>query len=638
MRCGQRMHSFEVPLLVDMGYEVFCPKLYPFDEDNMLASVDDCYDETLTIPQDSLDYLNTIDFYKEIPKHAMDLVNEYFDIALFGFVPKQLKMLVEGFCGVLIMQSFGLTADVTYTDAIEQELGISFLGKLEKLEDRFFFGPAYENISEIEFRYFKNQTVYLPIALKDAYVKDEWCGGDSKIFFVCPRIKTSPYFQNIYETFQNDFSGFDYVVGGVQPIEVQEDVNVAGYLSKEEYAYNMKHLAVMFYYSKEKRHLRYDPLEAVKHGMPLIYMEGGLLEEIAGSRLPGCCKTIREARKKIKRVMRGDRTFIRRVKESQEVLLMPFQYEFCRKQWETEFKKIETVIEKYRNQRSAKSKKYRLGILLTEGYTGGVLDYTMRFVECMSRGIKESGKDIELVFGYVNDNKFKEKDYFDDIERAGIPVRAFVWKKVDEEYLNTVMQYLGWHKKYPKGEYCLADDGSTFFEDCDYLILSVDRVPTDFFTIKPYIVVVHDYIQRYLAKMFGSYYEQCIINLQRNAEAVIVMTQPTLEDGIQYAGLRAEKLKLIPLMFDAIYAENKKMEQKTINKDYFVWSTNIAEHKNHKMALSALSEYYAKGGKFSCYVTGVDTIQFDPDKGYDESNSYVCEIRRVIQEDFLLKK
>lgn len=632
------LRPFEVPLLIDMGYEVFCPKMYPYDEGNMSASVDDRYDETLTIPKETLDYLNTIDFYKEIPKQAMDLVNTYFDAAFFGFFPKQLKMLVEGFHGVLVMQPFGLAEGVTYTGVIEQELGISFLEKLEKLEDRFFFGQAYENIAEIEFRYFKNRAVYLPLGLKDAYVKDEWMGGDSKIFFVCPRIKTSPYFQNIYETFQKDFAGFDYVIGGAQPIEVQEDAHVTGYLSKEAYAYHMKHLAVMFYHSREKRHLHYHPLEAVKHGMPLIYLEGGLLEEIAGSRLPGCCRTIREARRKIKRIMRNDQAFIRKVKESQEVLLKPFQYEFCRKQWETEFKKIEAAIEKYKYHEPVKRKKCRLGILLTEGYTGGVLDYTLRFVKCMARGIEESGKNIELVFGHIDHDNFKEKDYFCSIEEAGIPIRPFMWKIVDEEYLNTIMKYHGWFKTYPKGKYCLADDGIHFFEDCDGLILCVDRVPVNFFTLKPYVVVAHDYIQRYLPQMYGTFYEKSLVDLQRNAESVIVMTQPALEDGIQYIGLQSEQIKLTPLMFDAVYVQEDENDWAKEKKDYFIWSTNIAMHKNHRIALRALSDYYAKGGKFACYITGVDTMKFCTDKKYDGSNEYVSMIRKVIQEDSLLKK
>ena len=194
------LRAFEVPMLIDMGYEVYCPKMFPYDEGNMSASVDYQYDETLTIPAEVLNELNKVDFYKEVPCHILDLMNKYFDIALFGFFPEQLKMLVEGFKGILVMQPFGLSNDMTYTAVIEQTLGISFIEKMQNLGERFFFGQSYENIAEIECRFFQTRSMYLPLGLKDAYVNDNWVGGDNRILFVCPRINTSPYFNNIYST------------------------------------------------------------------------------------------------------------------------------------------------------------------------------------------------------------------------------------------------------------------------------------------------------------------------------------------------------------------------------------------------------------------------------------------------------
>lgn len=630
------LRPFEVPMLLDMGFEVYCPKMYPYDEGNMSASIDYQYDQTLTIPEDVLEKLNRCDFYKQVPQDIMNLLNEYFDIALFGFFPEQLKMMVEGFKGILVMQAFGLATNVTYTGVIEQCLGIAFLDKMEQLGDRFFFGQSYDNIAEIECRYFRNRAVYLPLGLKDAYVKDAWQGGDKRILFVCPRINTSPYFNNIYKTFEENFQEFDYVIGGAQPIEVTDDRHVVGYIPKEQYDYNMKHLSVMFYHSQEKRHLHYHPLEAVKQGMPLVFMEGGLLEEIAGCKLPGCCKTIKEAKNKIRRIMAGDKNLINKIKSSQHVLLRPFQYDFCREQWEKEFVQINDIL-RGNERNNCVSKKKKIGVLLPEAYTGGVLDYTLRFMKCLIQGLKEDHKDIDVVFGYIDHINFTKKDYFYDIRKAGIQIRPFNWKIVNAEYLNTIMQFKGWNKTYPEGEYCIPDDGSNFFEDCDYLILSIDRVPVNFFSIRPYAVVVHDYIQRYLPEQYGNFYEKCVIDLQRNAEAVIVMTEPTLEDGVQYAGLRRDKLRLTPLMFDAVYEEESPALEKK-KKDYFLWSTNVGKHKNHLVALGALAEYYAKGGKLRCYVTGVDTKKFDVKEKYENSGDYICEVRKVISQDPLLKK
>ncbi|WP_310603776.1 hypothetical protein [Anaerosporobacter sp.] len=577
------LRAFEVPMLLDMGYEVYCPKMFPYDEGNLSASVDFQYDDSLTIPREVIEKLNAINFYQAVPQDIIELLNQYFDIAFFGFFPEQLKMLVEGFKGILVMQPFGLSNGVTYTGVIRDSLGIAFLDKMEKLGERFFFAQSYENIAEIEYRFFKNRSIYLPLGLKDAYVKNEWAGGENKILFVCPRINTSPYFNNIYTTFKENFKGFEYIIGGAQPIDVADDKNVAGFIPKEQYDYNMKHLDVMFYHSREKRHLHYHPLEAVKSGMPLIYMSGGLLEEIAGKKLIGSCETIKEARKKIKRIMRGDKRFINQIKQEQAILLKPFSYEFCRKIWDRELKKIEELIEKNRSGQIAQKGVHKIGVLLPEAYTGGVLDYTLRFMKSIIRGLKEDHKeDVEIIFGHLDHENFKDGDCFSKIKEANIQIRSFKWKLVDNNYLNNIMELKGWFKEYQPGQYCIPDDGANYFEDCDYLVFIIDRVPTKLFTTKPYVVVVHDYIQRYLPEQYGAFYEECVINLQRESEGVIVMTQPTLEDGIQYAGLKKEKLYLTPLMFDEI-----KLEEKIINKnkdEYFVWSPNIGRHKNHLRA------------------------------------------------------
>ena len=44
------LRKFEVPLLTELGYEVYLLKSFPYDEGNLSASVDYSYDATLTIP------------------------------------------------------------------------------------------------------------------------------------------------------------------------------------------------------------------------------------------------------------------------------------------------------------------------------------------------------------------------------------------------------------------------------------------------------------------------------------------------------------------------------------------------------------------------------------------------------------
>ncbi|HGT9206800.1 TPA: hypothetical protein ACM4J4_004970, partial [Escherichia coli] len=99
------------------------------------------------------------------------------------------------------------------------------------------------------------------------------------------------------------------------------DKHVLGFVDYDTHNNNMNKSRVMFYHSQEPNHIHYHPFEAIKNGMPLIFMANGMLDKLGGINLPGRCKTINEAKNKIKRLMDGDRKFTQLVKESQVILL-----------------------------------------------------------------------------------------------------------------------------------------------------------------------------------------------------------------------------------------------------------------------------------------------------------------------------
>lgn len=631
------LRPFEVPMLLDMGFEVYCAKKFPRQEGNMSANVDYSYDSTLTIPKDVIDKLNDENLYQNVPQHIVEIMNEYFDIAFVSFFPNQLRMLLNSFKGTIIMQPFGLDNTQRYTSVIEATIGRSYLDTICNLGDRFYFGQAYENIAEIEDEVLSNRAVYLPIGLKNAFVDRKWVGGDKRILFVCPRIETNSYYKAIYEKFKKEFRDYEYLIGGAQPLSVN-DSRVMGYIPDEQYKYNMTHLDVMFYHSQEKRHLHYHPLEAVKNGMPLIYMQGGVLEQIAGRKLAGACESYREAKDKINRIFQKDRQFIEQVITDQAVLLRPFQYDYCRQHWNSVLTKVCSDIEKRKQSEGSviHKKRARIGIILTEAYTGGVLDFTLRLVECIKKGIDFYGDNVELVFGHKKSDVYEKKNYFDRIEKLGITIRKFDFRIVDDSFVNNLYGIKGSSYKVSPGNYSILDDGVNYFDDCDYLILTVDRVPDRFVTLKPYVVVAHDYIQRYLPDIMPVAYEKIVFDLQRKAEAVLVMSEPTKEDAINYAGIPKQNVRLLPLLFDNIENAECIEPEQTCDK-YFLWATNPTVHKNHLRALEALSLYYSQGGRLKCYITGAETEKFIP-SSEKADNEYIQKIQEKIKHDKYLKE
>ena len=106
----------------------------------------------------------------------------------------------------------------------------------------------------------------------DTEIVDKWNGSVKKVLFICPRIRISPYYENIYKKFKEDFEDIPHSIGGVQPIPVKGDNSILGYLPQKEYDALYPSHSVMYYHSTNKRHVHYHPFEAVKCGLPLVFM------------------------------------------------------------------------------------------------------------------------------------------------------------------------------------------------------------------------------------------------------------------------------------------------------------------------------------------------------------------------------
>lgn len=630
------LREFEVPMLVKMGYEVFCPKVYQHESGDLSASVTWEYDTTLTIPNAAVDKLNGADFYSgQLSQEVVDIMNRYFDIAIFGAFAAQVRMLVRNFRGILLFQAFGLEKTSSYTKVFYYH-NKWLLKEIQACGQRFWFCAAYENLAEIENDFFKSRYIYLPIGLKKDTVSGAWTGGDEHILFVSPKILSNSYYNDIYKKFKKSFADIPHYIGGAQLIPVEDDPAVLGFVSRERFDYNMQHLAAMFYHSQEPRHLHYHPLEAVANGMPLVFMAGGMLDEVGGRELPGRCRTTQEAHSLLLRLSNGDKDLAQRIIQKQGVLLHSFSKEFCRKKWVDAFARIQEQP----LQEQAIAKPTRIGVILPQPYVGGVLDYTLRLIRCISQAAEACGDDVSIVFGYPDDEVFRRKNYFTSLKDTSVVFRPFVWREKSAEWMREAHRLMGLPDDLPTRACVVAEDGSSHFADCDYLILTADRVPGHFFSTVPFAVVAHDYIQRYLPGLFGDTYEESFIDAVRSADAVFVTTPVTASDAVQYAGVPASKVYLAPLMFDLedVPPDRAVKEERA----YFLWPTNMNQHKNHMAALEALEAYYRKGGELACLISGVNTDVLNTEKDEDSFGArltpYAKELRDLIQNNDLLAK
>ncbi len=334
----------ECVLLENLGFELFLSKEH---KDIHFSSMTYKFDKTLTISKEDLAKLNRTNFYTdEITPELSKIINKNFDMIIVpNLYPLAFKM-AEIDQNLFMIRAFGYEGDKTYESMTIQSPEFSGIRKLFKpkilryynkmtkclyqMGKRFYLGVSYEKIIDNETPFFKKHSVYLPIGIPQAIWQKQnmWNGKEKRVAFVCSLID-NPYYEKVYKTFKQNFSDISHIILGKQSGKYK-DKQVTGYLPREEYDKYLIDNAVLFYHSQEKRHLHYHPLEAIIMGVPVIYMDGGELEDLGGTEQPGLCHSFEEAREKIKRILSDDYEFIQEIKTRQTQILHNFKDDYVK--------------------------------------------------------------------------------------------------------------------------------------------------------------------------------------------------------------------------------------------------------------------------------------------------------------------
>jgi glycosyltransferase involved in cell wall biosynthesis len=599
---------FEVPMLKRLGFtEIFLPKRYPNDPGFRSASIDFSEDVNLTIPNDDLQILNAADWYDDPGPQAMAIANRHFRIAFFIMhQPGIFKSLADGFNGAMVWRVYGLSADTGYGRSIDHYFGHGSGPKLIRaLRSRFWFGEAYDHLHHGEPSYLQNRSVFLPVGLPRASADDEWSGSDRRFLFVCPDIGVNPYYEAIYQTFCKDFSGLPHVVGGAQPIHIA-DPNVLGFAPLELYRRNMRELRAMYYHSTEPNHIHYHPFEAIQTGMPLVFMGGGMLDRFGGRGLPGRCASVAEARSKISRILDDDKSLIEEIRATQPRLLLPLSFEAREPAWRDGMDRIlEALARKDAVSGLAARTPRRIAVILPEPYRGGTLLGAKLLAGAIRHGSSQSGEAAEVIFAHLDDKTIYSDDDFNDLP-PGITVRPFTWIRMPREQASRTMTLAGLGTLLTGDEYICPDDGIQQFLDCDLWVFVSDRFSFPILPIRPYVLMIYDYLQRYF-DILPYEVNASITAAARRAARVLVTTEFTKQDAIQFAGVSERNIVRVPMLAPEP-TEGITKSDSARPRRYFLWTTNAAAHKNHVISFKALAHYYdILNGALDCRVTGVNS-------------------------------
>lgn len=616
--------------------QIFLPKKIPADPSFRSASIDYSEDKNLDIPVEDLNILNAADWYGGGDAEAWSVANKYFDL-VFMIIHQagMLANIARYFNGAVIWRAYGLDKSVSY-DAIAKVYNESH--HLRSIGRRFYFGEAYAHLSDIEPDYLKRRRIYLPLGMNNVTLRDVWQGGEAQIYFVCPDIGFSPYYKRIYDDFTRNFSGFKYVIAGAQPVQV-DDPRVLGDVSDEQHAHNINQSRVMFYHSREPNHIHYHPFEAIRAGMPLVFMAGGMLDRMGGKALPGRCKTEIEAHHKIQKILAGDRRLIESIRASQVALLEPMKPENCEQAWRDGFARIETGLKTWRLEQTVRpqwliNKRKRLAVVLPVGYRGGSLRGAIELTKALHLGSRKAGDDADIVFMHLDDPSLYREEDFSDLPET-IVRRPFRWKVLSQSEAQRAMYYAGFTEWIPTANnYQIPDDGLQQLSDCDACLIVSDRLNFPILPIKPVVVMVYDYIQRYEPKIMVRDGDKGFLAAVRAADRVLVTTDFTRQDVLQYAGLEASRVRKVPMLIPNFSSPCNSAGNNKSKNPYFLWQTNAGAHKNHENAASALRMYYEEmDGLWDCKVTGVNT-----EKILHSKLPHLQSLSKVFERSAILRK
>ncbi len=333
------LHAHEVPLLRSLGLEVYTPKRIPSKgcRSGAVSGVDD---EWSTLPRWVLDRLNRHNFYEDpLPEDLVPIMNGYFGTAIVSSYGMMVKESVFKFRGRILVRAFGREQPRNYSEYWTEFGGANFWNRLKDIRHRFWLTAPYETIGSFEPEPLRGLSLTIPLGIADRVMRNggEWNGECEKVLFVCPSINDSPqYYGRIYRDFKFHFGDLPHLIAGSQKKPV-DDPHVLGYLAEVPYRRLLNDMRVMYYHSREPRHLHYHPLEAIVQGMPVVYLKGGLMEDFGGPDQPGACDTEADARRLLKRILAGDQDLINEICDKQAKLLETFLDDYVRREWQARF-------------------------------------------------------------------------------------------------------------------------------------------------------------------------------------------------------------------------------------------------------------------------------------------------------------
>ncbi len=286
--------------------------------------------------------------------------------------------------------------------------------------------------------------------------------------------------------------------------------------------------------------------------------------------------------------------------------------ENCEPIWRESFQKVlRKLKESATTNLDNRVGKKRVAVILPGEYRRGELRGAKLLARAIFTGSRAEGNDVEVVFAHLNDPGCYSDEIFADFSDS-IGRRPYHWRLVSHAEAVRGSAYAGLqHQSEALAgisgnlQYIIPDDGISQLTDCDLWIVVSDRLNYPLLPLRPYLLMVNGYLQRYQL-ILDDQTSQQYVRSARVAEAILVTTEFAARDARQYAGIPANRIKKVPMLAPESPVKKSILSLTKLPR-YFIWTTNLDPQKNHENAFKALQLYYEKyAGSLECRVTGFD--------------------------------
>ena len=303
----------ELRRLRELGFEVFCPAyLSPLFDQSADLSVD--RQQYTTLPSEVFDALLAHNFfYTSIPPDIADILNTYFDVVIVTIHADWLASFLSVFRGRIIYRVYGQPWSLS-----EQMINNGVWRDLIDRSDFYIVPFASESVESEQPWFLERCSHVVPYQIANDVFDYTRTWGEGRrrqeIAVNIPNIQ-DPYYARIYQEF-NVFDERYFRILGPQR-DIPPDPRVLGKMDRPVFLKRLGESAGYFYpYRDNVCYL--PPIEMMEVGGPVLYLTGSLLARFGDPSSPALAADTDDAKRKLGRLLKGDKAFIDDVLAAQE--------------------------------------------------------------------------------------------------------------------------------------------------------------------------------------------------------------------------------------------------------------------------------------------------------------------------------